>query len=79
MMKDLLQSVANAPETVKISPAAAVAGLSLLGVTLEQWVSIVTILYILILVAHKVYTWNDHRRIKRLMDERDEHEDCNGP
>lgn len=46
-----------AVEALKITPPAAVSLYTLAGMSLEQWVTTLTILYLLILIAEKLAKW----------------------
>lgn len=45
----------TAIEAAKISPPASVGSLSLLGVGLDQWVVVLTLIYTLILIVDKLF------------------------
>ena len=53
-------------ESIRVGPPAAVAGLSLLGVSLQDWVLVVTLIYTglsaILLIRDKVYRpWKEKR------------------
>jgi hypothetical protein len=52
-------------EGVKLAPPISVVGVTLAGMSLQEWVYALTIVYTLLLIAHKLVTWNHHRRSER--------------
>jgi len=49
-------------EASKLSPPAVATGITAAGVSLQDWVYIVTIAYTLMMAAHLVYKWVKERR-----------------
>jgi hypothetical protein len=52
-------------ESIKLAPPVSVVGVTLAGMSLQEWVYALTIVYTLLLIAHKIFTWNHHRRAER--------------
>lgn len=49
-------------ETVKASPPAAIAGMSVFGISLPDWAAIASIIYIAVLLGEKWWVWHNKRK-----------------
>jgi hypothetical protein len=45
----------------KLTPSVSAAGLTAAGVSLQDWVYIVTLIYTVLMTAHLIYKWNKER------------------
>ncbi|HEY5801852.1 MAG TPA: hypothetical protein VIT92_16645 [Burkholderiaceae bacterium] len=48
--------------TTKTAPPLTVIGATMMGVPVEKWVQWVTLVYVLVMLGHKLWTW--HRQWK---------------
>lgn len=51
-------------EGVKLLPLVGVKGMTWLGFTLPDLVSLATLVYVIILIAYKLWSWSKERRAK---------------
>lgn len=45
----------------KLTPSVAATGITAVGVSLQDWVYIVTIVYTILMTAHLIYKWHKER------------------
>jgi len=58
-------SAHNAGEALKASPPGAVLGAYVMGYSINEWAAFAALLYTLMLIGEKLYTWHHKRKLHK--------------